>query len=244
MSDSRTGANGEPVDPAQPDQPDQPAARQPEPQGQPGAPDSGAKRGNGRIMAIAAGALVLVGAAIGGVVLFNPGADTKYELTTPKTLAGEYERDGEGQKGDGRAFGKKKVPGMESSADVSAEYKAGTTKKLQLGGAYGSVQNPEKAVDWVFEQSGKSLKTETGAKTKGKLETFSPAGFDGDVLKCREYRISSMSLAMCGWADASTVGTVTSMNLTSDGTSTLPVNLEKSAELVAEVRKEALVEQK
>jgi len=227
MSDDKPGAHGQP--------------------GHPGAPGttqdgSGGKGGSSRTTAVVIGALVVVGAVIGGFLLFGPGTGTEYKLTTPKTLAGEYERDGKGEKGDGRAFGKKKVPGMKSNADVSAEYKAGTTKKLQLGGAYGTVENPEKAVDWVFEQTDKSLETKTGAKAEGKPKKFSPSGFDGDVLKCQEYKISSMSLAMCGWSDASTVGTVSSMNMTSDGTSTLPVDLKKSAEVAAKVRKDALVE--
>ncbi|WP_171908644.1 hypothetical protein [Streptomyces nanshensis] len=186
--------------------------------------------------------LVVAAAAVGGYMLFGPSDDAEYRLTTPTTVAGEYKRDGKGEKGDGKAFGDKKVPGMTTHADVSAEYKAGATKKLQLGGAYGSVENPAKAVDWVFEQTGKSLKTETGAKPKGRLGTYSPSGFDGDVLKCQEYKISSMSLAMCSWADSGTVGTVTSMILTSDGTSTEPVDLRKTAELTATVRKDALTE--
>jgi len=230
MSDNQPGAHG------QPGQPGAPATTQD------GKGGIGGIGGSRRTIAVVIGALVVVGAAIGGFFLVGPGAGTEYKMTTPKTLAGEYERDGKGEKGDGKAFGNKKVPGMKSSADVSAEYKAGTTKKLQLGGAYGTVENPEKAVDWVFEQTDKSLKTETGAKAEGKPKKFTPSGFDGDVLKCQEYKISSMSLAMCGWSDASTVGTVSSMNMTSDGTSTLPVDLKKSAEVAAKVRKDALVE--
>jgi hypothetical protein len=199
------------------------------------------KRAGGRNAAIAGGALVVVAALVGGYFLFGGTDAPRHRLTTPKTLAGEYQRDGKGEKGDGDAFDNKKVPGMTSNADVSAEYKAGATKKLQLGGAYGSVADPRKAVDWVFEQTGKSLKTETGAKAEGPLRKFSPSAFDGDVLKCQEYKISNMSLAMCGWADSDTVGTVSSMILTSDGTSTKPVDLKSTAELTAKVRKDALV---
>ncbi|WP_070013769.1 hypothetical protein [Streptomyces abyssalis] len=207
------------------------------------APGAGGRSGSSRRnTATAAAAVVVVGALVGGwFVLGSPG-DPEHRLTTPRTVAGEYERDGKGQKGDGKAFGNKKVPGMTSSADVSAEYKSGAGKKLQLGGAYGSVENPDKAVDWVFAQTAKSLKTETGAKAEGKLRKFSPSAFDGDVLKCQEYKISNMSLAMCSWADSSTVGTVSSMILTSDGTSTKPVDLKSTAELTAKVRKDALTE--
>lgn len=214
----------------------------------PGAPagDGGAAGGPARpklrpgmtgiVVAAVTGAL-----AVAGFVLFER-SGTEYRLTAPKTVAGEYERDGEVQKGDSKAFGDKKVPGMESNADVSAEYKSGPGKKLQLGGAYGSVEDPDKAVDWVFAQTAKSLKSETGAKAEGELEAYSPSGFDGDVLKCQEYKISNMSLTMCSWADSSTVGTVSSMILTSDGTSTKPVDLKETAELTAQVRKDALVE--
>jgi hypothetical protein len=233
MSDDQTGPYG---------QQEQPGAAMPAQDG-----SSGRGRG-GRATAVAVGALVVVGAVIGGFLLFSPDSEpdskTKYKLTTPKTVAGEYERDGKGSKGDGRAFDDKKVPGMESGADVSAKYQAGTTKKLQLGGAYGTVKDPEKAVDWVFEQTSASLKTETGAKPEGGLQKFKPSGFDGEILKCQKYEISNMGLAMCGWADSDTVGTISSMVLTPDGTSTEPVDLRKTAEMAAKVRKDALVEVK
>jgi len=210
----------------------------------PGAPlpPHGGRGSKGRTIGIVVGALIVVAAVVGGIVLFTGGAGTAYKLTTPKTLTGGYERDGKGKKGDGRAFDNKKVPGMTSHADVSAEYKAGTRKKLQLGGAYGTVKDPGKAVDWVFAQTGKSLRTETGAKARGGTKEFSPSGFDGDVLKCQEYKIAEMGLAMCSWADGSTVGTISSIELTSDGTATEPVDLAKTAALTAKVRKDALVE--
>ena len=205
-----------------------------------GSGGSSGPGGRARVAA-AVGAAVVVCLAVGGYFVLGE-RGPEYKLTTPKSVAGEYQRDGKGERGDGEAFDNKKVPGMTSNADVSAEYKAGATKKLQLGGAYGSVEDPGKAVDWVFEQTAKSLRTETGAKAEGGLRAFSPSGFDGDVLKCQEYKISSMSLVMCSWADSSTVGTVSSMILTSDGTSTKPVDLKETAELTAKVRKDALIE--
>jgi hypothetical protein len=198
-------------------------------------------RDRARDAAAAACALVAVGALTAAC-----GAQEKpsYRLSTPKTVAGEYQRDGEGSRGDGRAFGDKKVPGMTSDADVGATYKSGPAKKLQLGGAYGTVQSPEKAVRWVLEETGRSLKTGTGAEPKGAARSYSPSSFDGDVLRCREFRISSMSLAVCAWADSSTVGTVSSMILTEDGTKTEPVDLKATAELTAKVREDALVKAK
>ncbi|MGH3310300.1 MAG: hypothetical protein ACRDP3_06900 [Streptomyces sp.] len=203
-------------------------------------------RGRGRTVTVIVGVAVAVAVAIGGVLLFGlfGGDDTTYRLTTPKSLAGEYQRDGKGTKGDGKAFGDKKVPGMTSHADVNAKYKSGTSKKLQLGGAYGKVADPAKAVDWVVAQTAKSLKTATGAKAKGKPKVYAPTGFDGDVLKCQEFEISDMSLGMCSWADASTVGTISVMELSSDGTSSKPVKLSKTAEVAAEVREDALVAEK
>lgn len=237
MSDSKTGPHSEESSGAY--RPDAAAPAAP----QAGAPERAAAPGSRRrIIAVGATALVLVGAAVGGFLLFGSDSGTKYKLTTPKTLAGDYERDGKGRKGDGKAFGDKKVPGMDSNAHVSAKYQGGATKKLQFGGAYGTVRNPGQAVDWVFEQAGKTLKSETGAKAEGDLEAFSPAGFDGDVLKCREFTIQEMSLAMCGWADASTVATVTSMHITDDAKKTHPVDLEKAAETAAKIRKETQVE--
>ncbi|SCK18194.1 hypothetical protein [Streptomyces sp. WMMB 322] len=238
MSDGQPAVHGQAEAPGAPVPPEGGGTRQD------GTGTTAGGRGgfSGPAKAVAAGAAVVVCLVLGGYFYLGADDAPEYRLTTPKTVAGEYQRDGKGEKGDGEAFDNKKVPGMTSNADVSAEYKAGTTRKLQLGGAYGSVANPEKAVDWVFEQTGKSLKTETGAKAEGALGKFSPSGFDGDVLKCQEYKISRMSLVMCGWADSSTVGTVSSMILTSDGTSTEPVDLKETAELTAKVRKDALVE--
>lgn len=202
----------------------------------------GLRGSRGRTLTLVVAVLVLVGAVVGGILLFGGDDGTSYRLTTPKTLlGGAYTRDGKGQKGNGKAFHRKKVPGMTTHADVTAEYKAGTSRKLQLGGAYGEVADPAKAVDWVFEQTGKSLKTETGARAEGGPKKFDPRGFDGDVLKCQEYKISTMALAMCSWADSSTVGTVSSMELSGDGTSTKPVDLKKTAAMAAKVRKDALV---
>jgi hypothetical protein len=224
---------------AQPEAPSPPGGDSSEGSGG-GGSASGGFWSRGRTIGVIAGVTVIVAACAGGYFLLGPGARTSYRLTTPRTVAGEYTRDGKGIKGDGSAFGDKRVPGMSSEANVNAKYKSGMLKQLQLGGAYGSVDDPEKAVGWVLAKTRESLKLRTGASAKGEPRAFHPAGFDDGVLKCQEYRVATMGLAMCVWGDSSTVGTVSSFEL-SGGERTKPVNLKRTAELTAKVRRDALV---
>ncbi|NSC21732.1 hypothetical protein FM076_11155 [Streptomyces albus subsp. chlorinus] len=221
------GAPGQPQQPGygypQQGQPQQPGYGYPQqgqppqggaPYGQPGQqpgmpmpPQGGG--GKGKTIGIVVGALVVVGAVIGGLFAFGVIGGTEYKLTTPETVAGDFKRQGSGNHEEGKkgAFGKSedKIPGMSADEAVSANYLSGA-KKMQFIGASGSVDDPEKAVDWVFDQAEDDLKSM--GKTAGDPQEVSPSDFDGDVMKCQSYTVMSQTLTACVWADGSTIGQV------------------------------------
>ncbi|MBR7677440.1 hypothetical protein KDA82_31515, partial [Streptomyces daliensis] len=201
---------------------------------------SGGRTRKRALLAVAglAVAALLVG---GGLLLTGAwGGTDAYKLTTPRTVGGDYQRDGKGETGDGAAFGDSEVPGMKATADVSADYR-NATARLNLGGAYGQVKDPDTALTWLMEKSGDNL-ADTGAEPKGVTREFSPSRFDGDILTCQEYTISSVPLALCGWGDGSTVGLVSYVPLEAGGASADGLDLEKTAELTARVREDARTE--
>lgn len=200
----------------------------------PGTPPQGGSR-TGKTVGIVIGAVIVVSAVIGGILLL--GGDPNYKLTTPQTVAGEYERQGEGKSETAGAFAKDKAPGMTATGGVNATYKSGTTKTLSFGGNYGEVDDPEASVDWALKQSGKS----TGGEAVGEPETVTPAGFDGDVMKCQQLKVVTMHMGMCTWADSSTLGLVGQID-TSGGLSSEPVDLKETAEITAKVREDTMTE--
>jgi hypothetical protein len=208
---------------------------------EPEAADSPGSAG-GRTAALVAGVLVVVVAVAAGTwfLLRGDGEPVRYRLAAPAKVAGEYARDGAASSNDGSAFKDSRVPGMTTRAGVTAKYKSGMLKQLQLGGAWGRVARPAKAVDWVFTHTTDGLKQSTGATAQGAPRSFRPKGFDGTVLKCQKYTVESMGLGVCVWGDPSTVGTVSSFELVR-GDRTRPVDLARTAALTAKVRKEALV---
>ncbi|MBO8198614.1 hypothetical protein [Streptomyces smyrnaeus] len=222
---------GQPGQPGMPGAPAQPGMQGPAHPGMPMPPQGGG--GKGKTIGIVVGALVVVGAIIGGLFMFGViGGGPAYKLTTPNTVAGEYQRDGEGKtfKGKKGAFGqsKDKIPGMSADEGVQARYKSGATKQLQFTGAYGSVDDPEKAVDWVFQESEKNMGS-TGSKSPGDPKEVSPSGFDGDSMKCKSYSVLTQKADLCVWADGSTIGQVVLMDKNGGG------DIDKAAETTAKV---------
>lgn len=178
-------------------------------------------------------------------------------MRTPGTVAGTYRREGRGSvhSGDriftgapqsgkgGGSKGGEKVPGMATKGVASATYKSHENSTLALNGAYGRLSAPRKSVDWLLSRTARNL-AEINAKPKGNAAPVSPAGFDGDVLKCRQYEVRSAvktsSLTNCAWGDSSTLGSVLVVRLT--GTKHDPaVPKEEAAKLTAKVRADARV---
>lgn len=230
--------SGQPMAPGFPGQP-APYGQQPTGPAQgmpqaPGTPPQG-KGATGRTVGIVVGAVVVVAAVVGGIVLLS--GDPSYELTTPQTLAGEYQRQGEGKSETGGALTKDEAPGITAKGGVSATYKSGATKTLSFGGSYGEVDDPEAAVDWALRESGKT----TGGNTVGAAETVTPTGFDGEIMKCQKYKVVTMNMGMCAWADSSTLGLVGRID-TEGGLSSKPVDLQETAETTAQVRTDVMAE--
>ncbi|MFE7122416.1 hypothetical protein ACFU99_44035, partial [Streptomyces sp. NPDC057654] len=72
------------------------------------------------------------------------------------------------------------------------------------------------AVDYTFALEEKNTQGSTSVKftPQGSPEKFTPDGADGAVMKCQAYKLSKTSsvktvtLPICVWADASTIGEV------------------------------------
>lgn len=206
-------------------------------QGMPGTPRSGGN--SAKRAGFVIGAVVVGAAVVGGLLLLGGG--TRYKLTTPRTVAGEYERKSGGEAGDGAAFAKKKAPGITADGQINATYQAAPTRQLSIGGAYGDVDDPEAGVDRAMGDASRRSGG-SGGKPVGDVEEFTPAGFDGDVMKCREFKVLSVSMGMCSWGDSSTLGLVGSVETEAGGMTGKPVDLEKTAELTAEIRGDIMAE--
>ncbi|WP_217195735.1 hypothetical protein [Streptomyces buecherae] len=238
----------QPMQATQSMQPVQPMQPQPAPYGPPtpGGNGGGGRRKTG--LAIGA-ALAVVAAAVGGYLLFAGNEDTAYELSTPQTVAGDYQRVGEGKdESNLTPAGKaqlKEMPVVEDAHPVSANYQTPGQKKLQFSGVWGKVTDPNRAADLALAVITKALVEDGTAETVGSPQKFSPDGFDGDVLKCQELKFTSPKGAItapaCVWGDESTVG-VTVMADPAALVTGAGMTLNEAAGLAAEVRSDARVE--
>jgi hypothetical protein len=243
--------------------PGQPQYGYPQP-GMPGAPVPPQGGGRGKTVGIVVGALAVVGAVIGGVVLFTGGdgggaADDgkTYKLTTPQQVLTEYTRsDDAGMPGqeeltpedqsrvgikDGTAVqaGYGTVDPSDRTTDPAA---LASAKFLSFIGAYGEVADPARSVDNFFTYlRAESEKSDSDTQLVGSAEQMQPEGFDG-VMKCQMIAPKSpqpgepSEIPLCVWGDHSTVAAVSSAQATGQPT------LQDAAELAADLRSEVRVE--
>ncbi|KUJ52142.1 hypothetical protein ACZ90_66830 [Streptomyces albus subsp. albus] len=214
----------------------------------PGARPAGG--GRGRKIGIAVGALAGVAAVATAVVLFF-GSDGggRYKLTTPKTVAGSYQRQGNGsgdqdlsKSGDERL---RKVDVVDKPHLVTADYESSAHERMKFTGVWGEVKDPEQGAKLALAVIVKSLEDDGTAQAQGSAQDFSPEGFDGDVLKCQAMKFTSdrgsMSAPACVWGDKSTLGVTVMVDPASevlgDG-----MSLQDAAELTVKVRRDARVE--
>ncbi|MFF4530417.1 hypothetical protein ACFY1P_14180 [Streptomyces sp. NPDC001407] len=219
----------------QPQQPG-PYGQQPQP-GMPGQypppvpPQSGG--GKGKAIGITIGALVVVGAIVGGVLFFKSGGGSgggkvaPYTLVMPDSLLdGKFNK----QQSSTGATNKNladdnelKAMGITNGTGVGAAYKNAQQQSLAVRGVYGDVSDPGKAVDAIFAKLDQSSSSTPGAKVEvvTPVTEFHPSGFDGAVMKC-EARKSTATAAsftatsegsICIWGDSSAV-TVVSHSVT------------------------------
>ncbi|MFC0597531.1 hypothetical protein ACFFHI_03940 [Streptomyces palmae] len=266
---------GQPNPYAQPTQPGQPgpygAPQQPGPYGQPPQPPqppSGGMSKNTKI-ALAIGAVVVVGAIVGGIVVAvggdsdkndkagpaptgsaSPGTDgpssappttqppttppQSYKLTTPQTVLSVYKLDKDSGSTENLSEADKQSIGISGPATgVSGEYTATSTKKLQIFGAYGQLQNPEQSLDSFFSEFTKGA-SESDAKMIGTPTEQHPNGMDDGMIKCQVMQHESgASAPICVWSDESTVVAVSFFEQPAQG---MPQAAQAAADLRKEVR--------
>ncbi|MCD9141733.1 hypothetical protein [Streptomyces albireticuli] len=214
--------------------------------------------GKGKAIGIAVGALVLVGAIVGGVVLLMDGRGDapddgrRYQLTAPQTVAGVYQKDArESDKAgfDAAELNDLRKLGVSDAQDVGAVYETGTgnaRRMLRLNGAWGRVKDPEKVVDGIFALIARD-KDKSSKKTKfeGSPRKVTPEGLDAAIMKCQygRYELPSggFTMPVCVWADRGTVG----LTVLSDQGMALAgkdIPMDEAASLAARLRAEARVE--
>ncbi|ARZ70122.1 hypothetical protein M1P56_04575 [Streptomyces sp. HU2014] len=241
----------------------QPYGQQPGMPGQypPPVPPQGG--GKGKAIGITIGALVVVGALVGGAVYFMGGSDGEvapYTMVMPETLLdGKYTK--------ASASTPDKAPksvaddkdakqyGIENGTVVSEAYTNAEKQSLGVSGVYGTIADPKKTADAMIAKSEENQRKMQGL-TKSQTETvtpftaFTPSGFDGAVLKCKSEKTtatygtisSSSETSICFWSDTSAVGVVQHrVSKSSMGTSGATGNVMSAkdlAEATAKIRNE------
>ena len=183
--------------------------------------------------------------------------DGAHKLVAQSTvLGGEYKKSGKSESNTMTGDDVKDAAswGVKDAKDVSASYTAGsgfTTKNLMFSGVYGTIDDPEKAVDAMFAKSKENSEKESsssssGSDTKlvGSPEVVKPAGFSNGIMKCQYAETTgsgkSNKIPICIWGDHSTITYVVSYDLASmtTGKST---TIDEAAALAAKLRQDVRV---
>ncbi|GHG69159.1 hypothetical protein [Streptomyces griseocarneus] len=189
--------------------------------------------GKGKTIGIVVGALVVVGAIVGGVVFFTgagggDGEVKPYTMVMPeKLLDGKYTK----STTPGASAGKDteditddksaKEMGISNGTGVKGNYTNDQKQTLYVAGAYGELSDPQKTVDAMIAKMDEGAK-KSQSQFKAQVETvtpwttFTPSGFDGTVVKCETKKstvsmgamTSSADVSICIWGDSSAVGMV------------------------------------
>ncbi|MEU3753122.1 hypothetical protein AB0H17_10230 [Streptomyces olivoreticuli] len=245
-----------------------PYGQQPQQPGMPGqypqpVPPQGG--GKGKAIGITIGALVVVGAIVGGVLFFKSGGGSggkvaPYTMVMPDSLLdGKFNKLQSATDAANKSLAddnETKAMGITNGTAVGASYKNDQQQGLAVKGVYGEVSDPGKAVDAVFAKLDQKAST-TGAKVEvvTPVTEFHPSGFDGAVMKCETKKAtvsmgsitSSAEGSTCVWGDSSAVGIVshsvakTAGGITGGATTTATGNAMSAQELseaAAKVRTE------
>ncbi|MFD5704372.1 hypothetical protein [Streptomyces lasiicapitis] len=186
--------------------------------------------------------------------------DGPHKLVAPKAVLGGYRQvDGVTSSGlEGHArFGVREAKNVQAVYGSGGKDDAMGGGMIQFTGAYGKIADPEKTVDAMFTDL--SEKTKKGPGKGGEKSTWlgdGPEDFsaDGAVIKCRASRVEGGStaslagsgpkearLALCVWADHSTVAVVMPMD-TRAIKAGKPASLDDAATTTKKLRKEVRVE--
>ncbi|MBB1245694.1 hypothetical protein GL263_19315 [Streptomyces durbertensis] len=190
-----------------------------QPYGQPGgypAPPPPSGGGKGKTIGLVVGAVVLVGAIVGGAVLFLGGDDKgdtgsgavatddgAHKLELPEKIGGYSKMGGDEMSGPELKQNMETLPiedqdstfGLYSTVDISDPSKLDPSavvggKTLVVTGAWGKIADPEKAIDKYFEMI-KSQSPAAGMPKHewlGEPEKVSPPGLSGAIMKCQRIK--------------------------------------------------------
>ncbi|MGW3445333.1 hypothetical protein [Streptomyces sp. NPDC001076] len=229
---------------------------------QPPAPGGGKKKTGLIIGAVAVVAAVAVGAyfllAQGGGGLTDDGP---HKLTAPASiLSAKYKRVGDSSEQKASSSDAKDLAksGVTDATSVTAIYstidlesldtsnpadvaKAETAENVTLFGVYGTVKDPQAALDATFANMKKEGASGDSVQLVGDAQSVSPAGLDGAVMKCQQAKGKNQltgkaqTAYLCIWADYSTIGMV-------EPTAAVKTyGLDDSAKIAADVRGEVRV---
>ncbi|MEU3514710.1 hypothetical protein ABZ770_05385 [Streptomyces sp. NPDC006654] len=239
-----------------------PYGQQPYGAPQPPAPGGGKKKTGLIIGAVAVVAAVAVGAyfvlAGGGGGLTDDGP---HKLTAPASLlSAKYQRVGDSSEEKASSSDAKDLAqaGVTDATSVNAIYstvdlrslkltdptdvaKAQTAENVTLFGVYGTVKDPQTALDVTFANMKKDGSSSDGVQFVGDAQSVSPAGLDGAVMKCQQAKGKNQltgkvqTAYLCIWADYSTIGIV-------EPTAAVKTySVDESATIAADVRGEVRV---
>jgi hypothetical protein len=198
--------------------------------------------------------MVAVGAGVFFLTGSGSGAEDNgpHKLTTPTTVASEYQRQGAGKDDSTMSSSDKEelqqIPGVADAHPVEAEYATDSKKQMLLTGLWGEVEDPEKVVDAMFVVLQKAAADQGDTEPVGAPQEMEPDGLDSAIMMCQKFKVTnddpstpvkSTEIPVCIWGDSSTVGGV--MELDPLAAVAGRADLEQTAHTAAEVRRDARV---
>jgi len=207
---------GAPQQPFPPQQPQQPYGMPQQPGGyQPAAPP---KKGNGLVIGLVIGALVLAG---GGIAVWasksGGGSDIagKYKVSAPDSLPGGYTKKSSSDRG--AVTGTEGLATLEGS--VGAVYQKTATDLVALGGGWGTVKDPGALITAVSAKitTGTGDEKLTWKKELAEVDAKDPKDPAGK-LRCGVASNGKAEFPVCAWANHASFGSISFINLSPTAT--------------------------
>ncbi|MFE3440493.1 hypothetical protein ACFXNY_29395 [Streptomyces sindenensis] len=165
-----------------------------------------------------------------------------YKLTIPASVD-DFQKDTSKPSVSRPVTGKDKeeaeAMGVENANKVEAQYKSGSQdnplaqKALIFEGVWGEVSDPSKTLDGAFAKAEVNMMKGNGSggskpSLVGSPKEVKPEGFEGALMKCQDLKVvndkadgtpakgpKEFTMPVCIWADYSTVGIVSSIDVAS-----------------------------
>ncbi|MER5278417.1 hypothetical protein ABT025_22075 [Streptomyces sp. NPDC002809] len=188
-------------------------------------------------------ALAVIGGGVyfltsGGASNSDVADSTKGYKLTPAASVDSYKLSTEGAKTVSPMTGAEKTKvetsGVKNPSQSAASYQGGSEKDLSMKilsfqGYWGDVSDPASVINHSFDEA-KANMTQGDSTTKAELvgspKDVTPAGFKGALMRCQNLRMDnpegdgsvdkgpkSLEMPICIWADYSTVGIVTGIDM-------------------------------